>query len=459
MERKSFVLLVVGMVVFFLCSVASADVPDSINYQGKLTTAAGGCVNDTVQMTFSIYPDTLPGTSADWTETQMQVVVKDGIFDVLLGSVTPLPASLFDGNAKYLGVQVESDAEMRPLKPMVSVAYAFRSEFSDTAEYARAAPAMPDDDWVIDGDNIYHELGNVGIGTTSPGTYKLNVNGTGYFGAQLNIMDPNYYLQLSGSDARIIFDSGSDWFRFDRTNNAYDFIIAADKVFSAKSASQYLRGNVGIGTLTPTQKLDVAGTAQMTGFKMPTDASTGRVLTSDASGVGTWQTPPSGIGGSGTTNYIPKFTAPTTIGNSVIYESGGSIGIGTTIPPTRLSVIGLTPSSGYYPLRYNPGNGAIYFQPSSKRYKRDIQSLEDDFFGILRAEPKSFVDATSGEREIGFIAEEFDALGLRNLVIYLDGQPNGIKYEMISLYLLEVVKELKARNEDLQRRIEALEAR
>jgi len=355
MERKSFVLLVVGMVVFFLCSVASADVPDSINYQGKLTTAAGGCVNDTVQMTFSIYPDTLPGTSADWTETQMQVVVKDGIFDVLLGSVTPLPASLFDGNAKYLGVQVESDAEMRPLKPMVSVAYAFRSEFSDTAEYARAAPAMPDDDWVIDGDNIYHELGNVGIGTTSPGTYKLNVNGTGYFGAQLNIMDPNYYLQLSGSDARIIFDSGSDWFRFDRTNNAYDFIIAADKVFSAKSASQYLRGNVGIGTLSPTQKLDVAGTAQMTGFKMPTSASSGYVLTSDASGVGTWQAA-GGIGGSGTANYIPKFTAPTTLGNSAIYQSGSSVGIGTTSPSYRLDIYMPSGSSESGALRIQNSN-------------------------------------------------------------------------------------------------------
>ena len=35
--------------------------------------------------------------------------------------------------------------------------------------------------------------------------------------------------------------------------------------------------------------LDVAGTAQMTGFKLPTGAASGRVLTSDASGVGSWQ--------------------------------------------------------------------------------------------------------------------------------------------------------------------------
>jgi len=48
-------------------------------------------------------------------------------------------------------------------------------------------------------------------------------------------------------------------------------------------------GNVGIGITNPTEKFGVAGTIQMEGFKMPTDASNGYVLTSNASGVGTWQ--------------------------------------------------------------------------------------------------------------------------------------------------------------------------
>ena len=133
MLRKSIAFLAVGMVVFFLASVSSADVPDSINYQGKLSTASGGCINDTVQMTFTIYGDE-SGTVWEWGETQTQVEVKEGIFNVLLGSVNPLPASIFDGTAKYLGVQVESDPEMSPLKPMVSVAYACRSNQADSAD-------------------------------------------------------------------------------------------------------------------------------------------------------------------------------------------------------------------------------------------------------------------------------------------------------------------------------------
>jgi len=81
-------------------------------------------------MTFSIYPDTL-GSPADWSETQTEVAVKEGIFNVLLGAVDTIPQAVFDGNVKYLGVQVESDPEMRPLKPMVSVAYAYRAAAVD----------------------------------------------------------------------------------------------------------------------------------------------------------------------------------------------------------------------------------------------------------------------------------------------------------------------------------------
>src|SRR4030042_1461546 len=48
-------------------------------------------------------------------------------------------------------------------------------------------------------------------------------------------------------------------------------------------------GNVGIGIESPAQKLDVSGTVKMTGFQMTTGKGEGLVLTSDASGVGTWR--------------------------------------------------------------------------------------------------------------------------------------------------------------------------
>ncbi|UCB53071.1 MAG: hypothetical protein JSV10_03020 [Candidatus Zixiibacteriota bacterium] len=130
MPRTRFVFLVIVTIIVSLCSVSSADVPYMVNYQGKLTTAGGGCLHDTLQMIFTIYSDSL-GISADWTETQAEVIVKAGVFSVLLGSVDSIPTSVFDGDIKYLGVQVESDPEMRPLKPMTSVAYAYRAAVAD----------------------------------------------------------------------------------------------------------------------------------------------------------------------------------------------------------------------------------------------------------------------------------------------------------------------------------------
>lgn len=97
--------------------------------------------------------------------------------------------------------------------------------------------------------------------------------------------------------------------------------------------------NVGVGTTTPTQRLDVVGTVQATGFKMPTGASNGYVLTSDASGVGTWR-PAGGIGGSGTPNFIPRFTGASMLANSNIYNNGSNVGIGTTSPAAELDVRG-----------------------------------------------------------------------------------------------------------------------
>lgn len=46
------------------------------------------------------------------------------------------------------------------------------------------------------------------------------------------------------------------------------------------------------------------------------------------------------VTGTGTTSYIPKFTGTSAIGNSVIYDDGTNIGIGTTGPSARIHVMG-----------------------------------------------------------------------------------------------------------------------
>jgi len=47
-----------------------------------------------------------------------------------------------------------------------------------------------------------------------------------------------------------------------------------------------------------------------------------------------------GIGGSGTINYLPKFTAGTTLGDSQIFDNGTNVGIGTATLTEKLTVAG-----------------------------------------------------------------------------------------------------------------------
>lgn len=72
------------------------------------------------------------------------------------------------------------------------------------------------------------------------------------------------------------------------------------------------------------------------------------------------------ISGTGTVNYIPKFTAAGTIGNSTIIDDGTNIGIGTNSPTQKLEVNGMGRfygdfgSSGGTGLRLNNTNALGY---------------------------------------------------------------------------------------------------
>ncbi len=151
-----------------------------INYQGWIGDASDtNGITDVLDMKFRLYDDSTGGTLL-WNETQSAVSVDKGIFNVLLGSVTPIPSDKFTGDPLWLETQVENDT-LSPRKKLVSVGYAIKSEeaehsvYSDTAGYAVGGTG--DNDWTISGNNMYSAVpGNVGIGVTSP-TEKLDVNG------------------------------------------------------------------------------------------------------------------------------------------------------------------------------------------------------------------------------------------------------------------------------------------
>ncbi len=121
-------------VVVVATGMAGGAVPPMISYQGRLTDAGGTAIDGTFNLTFAICSDSLC-YSPLWGETHANVVVAQGLFTVLLGSITPIPPSVFTGSDRWLGVSLGGITFLQRHK-FASAAFAFRSLNCDTAYYA-----------------------------------------------------------------------------------------------------------------------------------------------------------------------------------------------------------------------------------------------------------------------------------------------------------------------------------
>jgi hypothetical protein len=150
----------------------------------------------------------------------------------------------------------------------------------------------------------------------------------------------------------------------DATNNYgfYGNIASATgawNLYMNGTAQNYINGNLGIGVTVPTVKLDVSGaglfSSSVTASSfIKSGGTSAQLLAGDGSVVtagtnitisGGTISSSGGLSGSGTTNYVTKFTGSSSLGNSIIYDSGTAIGIGTTSPAATLDVSGNINSS------------------------------------------------------------------------------------------------------------------
>ncbi|MEO0228186.1 MAG: hypothetical protein ABIL70_09085 [candidate division WOR-3 bacterium] len=111
-------------------------ITQQINYQGFLRDSLGQPVTGSLNMTFSIY-DAASGGTQLWSENQT-VSVDSGLFNVILGSVTQIPASVFTGADRWVQLQIGAQT-LSPRTKITSMAYAYRAFKADTAEYALAS--------------------------------------------------------------------------------------------------------------------------------------------------------------------------------------------------------------------------------------------------------------------------------------------------------------------------------
>lgn len=116
---------ILTITVFVLMTGAIfAQIPRTMSYQGVLTDANGNAVPDgSVTMKFRLYEAATGGT-AIWEETQSVSVVK-GLFNTILGSITPLNLP-FD-KPYWLGITVGSGTELAPRIALAASPYSLNS--------------------------------------------------------------------------------------------------------------------------------------------------------------------------------------------------------------------------------------------------------------------------------------------------------------------------------------------
>ncbi|MEK6888437.1 MAG: tail fiber domain-containing protein [Candidatus Aenigmatarchaeota archaeon] len=242
---------------------------------------------------------------------------------------------------------------------------------------------------------------------------------------------------------------------------------ARDKRQSGQG-TEIKQANVGIGTTNPTSKLLVVDTTAGSGVygyaRRTTGTNYGVVGNADGSGATT------NIGlyaaaTLGTTNqalYIEASNPGAGANNWALYSASqaqsyfaGNVGIGTTSPGYTLTVSGTSwVTSGAW-------------SGSDVRWKQNITSLQNSLDRVMQLKPVNFLwkNVTNmtfpNGTQIGFIAQDVEKV-IPEVVTTDNNGYKGISYERITPVLTGAIQELKtnvvAIDVDKQKQIDALKA-
>ncbi|HEX7963063.1 MAG TPA: hypothetical protein VF466_00585 [Candidatus Saccharimonadales bacterium] len=364
LQTVCFAFCCTALAAIFAAAPAHAAINKQISFQGKLTNPDGTNVTDgTFSIRFRIYTDptadaanTCAANTCKWEETQGSVAVSGGLFQVNLGSVTTLPASVdFNTSALYLGVKVGSDAEMTPRIQLTAAPYAFNSDLLDGLDstgFVQLSPGSQQTGNInVSGTITSGAVNGVSIGSTiqpsSAGALTIQSNGA----SALNLdTGASAAINIGGTNATsIVFGNG--------TSNP-NISFAGSGTFGTTTGAVSLNGNVTVasgktftitsGSFTQTYSASTASTAHaisvtnsntsagvtINGVNVtPTNTATATSGTNVLNGVnfaaggalgGTDQT--NGINFASATGYTNFINSP-----SFVLSSGGAISGVTTI--------------------------------------------------------------------------------------------------------------------------------
>lgn len=262
-------ILFLALALIALAGLVNAEVPNAINYQGRLTNSDGTVVDDgDYQIKFEIYGSE-DGDDSFWSSGYQTVTVKDGLFSKHLGYNEVWPEETFTGNIRYLGITVGEDPEIYPRTQFTSVPWSLRVGTIDDASGGE----------IIGTVNISEDLQVLGT-ITGNGSGITNVDAALLYG-----IPGNEYVTFENMTQEVLgYDPAEPYPNFWQDDPDAVPISVTGAAGQIANLQEW-KNNSGqvLASVGP------SGVVKADGFKMPIDATDGYVLTSDGDGNGTWQ--------------------------------------------------------------------------------------------------------------------------------------------------------------------------
>ena len=133
---------------------------------------------------------------------------------------------------------------------------------------------------------------------------------------------------------------------------------------------------------------------------------TGAVLNDIVDVVNYTATFTAGISGTGTANYLTKWTGTSTVSNSVLYDDGTNVGIGTATPAYKLDVTGTARLTGVLTLNSTISNGTFTFTLPSATGTFALTSALSAYLPLIGGTLTGALGGTSASFSLGVTAAE-----------------------------------------------------